>query len=57
MLEYHPNHRNDLDDIMNLFLHTEESSKEKIVEDLNKILSFLESVQPKKPYCIKIAHR
>ena len=57
MLEYHPNHRNDLDDIMNLFLHSEEYSKEKIVEDLNKILSFLESVHPKKPYCIKIAHR
>lgn len=47
MREYHPNHRNDLDDIINLFLHSEEYSKGKILEDLNKILSFLESVHQK----------
>ena len=54
MLENYPNHRNDLEDIMDLFLHCEEYSKEKIVEDLDKIISFLETDQPKKTYRIKI---
>ena len=54
MLENYPNHRNDLEDIMDLFLHVEEYSKEKIVENLDKIISFLETDQPKKTYRIKI---
>ncbi len=54
MLENYTNHRNDLEDIMDLFLHCEEYSKEKIVEDLDKIISFLETDQPKKTYRIKI---
>ena len=59
MLENYPNHRKDLEDIMNLFLNVEEYSKEKMIKDLNKILSFLDlqANKSKKSYRIKIVHR
>ena len=57
MIENYPYYSDDLNDVMNLFLNIEEYSRERIIENLNKILLFVKSLQSKKPYRIKITKR
>ena len=57
MVENYPYYSDDLDDILDLFLNVEEYSREKIIEDLNKILLFVKSLRSKKPYHIKVTKR
>lgn len=57
MIENYPHYSDDLNDVMNLFLNIEEYSRERIIEDLNKILLFAKSLRSKKIYRIKVTKK